>query len=172
MAASPGYIPRAWKRGFGYLIVGGWSVSSALLVLWVVLASLKTNRELFGKPWGLPANPAIANYAKVWKASHFDIYFLNSLLVVSLSVLARDRGRSGGLCLVPRPLPRPQGDPEFLCIWHGRAGSPAFHSARRHHDKAPSGGYADGAGYCLCRIVLAFHDLRIARVFLFFAVRA
>jgi ABC-type glycerol-3-phosphate transport system permease component len=88
MSASPGFIPRTWKSAFSYLIVGGWSASSAFLVLWVVLASLKTNRELFGKPWSLPANPAIANYAKVWKASHFDIYFLNSLLVVSLSVIA------------------------------------------------------------------------------------
>ncbi len=87
MSANIRSIPRAWKNAFGYLIVGGWSASSAFLVLWVVLASLKTNRDLFRKPWSLPASPAIGNYATVWRESHFDVYFLNSLLVVSMSVV-------------------------------------------------------------------------------------
>ena len=87
MSVTVGLIPRTWKNALGYLIVGGWSASSAFLVLWVVLASLKTNRDLFGKPWSLPANPAFGNYVKVWEANHFDVYFLNSFVVVSLSVI-------------------------------------------------------------------------------------
>jgi N-acetylglucosamine transport system permease protein len=77
-----------WKRAVGYFIVGGWCAFSVVMLLWVVLASLKTTRGLFSKPWSLPLDPAFGNYAKVWISSHLGDYFLNSLLVVTLSVAA------------------------------------------------------------------------------------
>jgi N-acetylglucosamine transport system permease protein len=81
-------IPRALKNAAGYTIVGGWSAFSLFFVVWVVLASLKSTRNLFGNPWSVPLNPAFGNYVKTWFVSRFGEYFLNSLLVVSLSVLA------------------------------------------------------------------------------------
>jgi N-acetylglucosamine transport system permease protein len=81
-------IPRALKNAAGYIIVGGWSAFSLFFVVWVVLASLKSTRNLFGNPWSVPLNPAFGNYVKTWFVSRFGEYFLNSLLVVSLSVLA------------------------------------------------------------------------------------
>jgi N-acetylglucosamine transport system permease protein len=80
-------IPRAVKNAAGYIIVGGWSAFSLFFVVWVVLASLKSTRNLFGNPWSVPLNPAFGNYVKTWFVSRFGEYFLNSLLVVSLSVL-------------------------------------------------------------------------------------
>jgi ABC-type glycerol-3-phosphate transport system permease component len=74
------------KRSLGYIIVGGWSLFSIALVLWVVLASLKTTRALFGSPWSLTTSPLFSTYAKVWVANRFGDYFLNSILVVSVSV--------------------------------------------------------------------------------------
>jgi len=81
-------IPRAWKNAFGYLVVGGWSAFSLFFVIWVMLASLKSTRTLFKNPWSLPSNPAFGNYLKTWVSSRFGDYFLNSALVVSLSVTA------------------------------------------------------------------------------------
>ena len=88
MKTKSSIIPRAWKNAAGYIIVGGWSAFSLFFVIWVVLASLKSTRNLFGNPWSLPLNPAFGNYVKTWFVSRFGEYFLNSLLVVSLSVLA------------------------------------------------------------------------------------
>jgi N-acetylglucosamine transport system permease protein len=88
MKTKSSIIPRSWKNAVGYIIVGGWSAFSLFFVVWVVLASLKSTRNLFGNPWSLPLNPAFGNYVKTWFVSRFGEYFLNSLLVVSLSVLA------------------------------------------------------------------------------------
>jgi N-acetylglucosamine transport system permease protein len=88
MKTKSSIIPRSWKNAVGYIIVGGWSAFSLFFVVWVVLASLKSTRNLFGNPWSLPPNPAFGNYVKTWFVSRFGEYFLNSLLVVSLSVLA------------------------------------------------------------------------------------
>ncbi len=76
------------RKLLAYLIVGGWSAFAILLVIWVVMASLKTTRGLFGSPWTLPTDPVFSNYAKVWISNRFGDYFLNSILVVSGSVLA------------------------------------------------------------------------------------
>ena len=87
MHFAPSTIGRsAAGRALGYAILGAWSLFTVFLVSWIVLASLKRTRELFSDPWGLPANALWSNYAKTWVNSHFDTYFVNSLLVVSISV--------------------------------------------------------------------------------------
>lgn len=78
---------RSWKTALAYLIVGGWSLFAVLMILWIIIASLKTTRSLFGAPWTLPSAPAFSNYVKVWISNRFDEYFLNSILVVSASVM-------------------------------------------------------------------------------------
>ena len=79
---------RWFKRGLSYLIVGGWSLFSVFFVVWVILASLKRNRELFGSPLSIPADPQWGNFVKTWVNNRFGDYFLNSLLVTSASVVA------------------------------------------------------------------------------------
>lgn len=75
------------KTGVAYLVLGLWCAFSVFLVLWVVTASLKSTRALFGHPWALPAKPAFSNYAKIWVSNRFGDYFLNSILVVGCSVI-------------------------------------------------------------------------------------
>ena len=79
---------RGFKRGLSYLIVGGWSLFSVFFVVWVILASLKRIRELFGSPLSIPADPQWGNFVKTWVNNRFGDYFLNSLLVTSASVVA------------------------------------------------------------------------------------
>lgn len=81
-------IPPPFKRFLTYLIVGAWSLFSVFFILWVILASLKSNRELFGHPWGLPHTPVWANFVKTWVGNRFGDYFLNSLFTVSASIIA------------------------------------------------------------------------------------
>jgi ABC-type glycerol-3-phosphate transport system permease component len=75
------------KKTIAYLILGAWCAFSVFLVLWVVMASLKSTRSLFGQPWSFPDKPAFSTYAKVWVSNRFGDYFLNSFLVVTCSVV-------------------------------------------------------------------------------------
>lgn len=52
---------------------------------WIVLNSLKTNKELFQDSLALPAAWQFSNYAKAWKMGLYK-YFGNSLLVSSVSL--------------------------------------------------------------------------------------
>lgn len=73
-----------------YVVLIGWAALSLFLLLWLVLSSLKTNQEVFGSPWALPATPveaAMANYGKAWGTSRIGDFLGNSLITTSLSVL-------------------------------------------------------------------------------------
>ncbi len=113
MPRTASSIATSTKKVIAYVIVGGWCVFSVFLVLWVIMASLKSTRSLFGQPWTPPIKPAFSNYAKIWISNRFGDYFLNSFLVVSCSVIlllivavpaayvlgsrTRGRGRRGSL---------------------------------------------------------------------------
>src|SRR5664279_1275526 len=77
----------SWLRQVpAYLFLGLWSFGTIFSIAWVVLASLKTNREVFRKPFDLPADPQWGNYAKVWTTSNVGQAFLNSVVIVGISV--------------------------------------------------------------------------------------
>ena len=58
-----------------------------LPMVFMVLSSLKTTREIFQRPFGLPANLAWQNYSVVWGAAHFSLYFRNSVIVTVASMV-------------------------------------------------------------------------------------
>lgn len=80
--------PRSVRNAIAYGVVGIWSAFSLFFVVWIVIASLKRTRDLFSSPLSIPSQPAVGNYVKTWQTSHFGEYFLNSLAVVSVSVIA------------------------------------------------------------------------------------
>ncbi|HLJ59125.1 MAG TPA: carbohydrate ABC transporter permease [bacterium] len=81
-------------RGPGGLVATGavqaLLVSNTLLVIlpmaFMVLSSLKTTREIFQEPFDLPSTLRWDNYAQVWNAAHFGIYFRNSVVVTVASM--------------------------------------------------------------------------------------
>ncbi len=75
-----GHIP-------AYLILGLWSLFTLFAILWVMLSSLKTTRELFADVWALPGKLHFENYVKALFAADLELYFLNSLAVVLTSVV-------------------------------------------------------------------------------------
>ena len=70
-----------------YLILGIWSLFTIFIILWVMMSSLKTNKELFTNVWALPTKLHFENYTKALFAVDMEYYFLNSLVVVLTSVL-------------------------------------------------------------------------------------
>lgn len=75
-----GHIP-------AYLILGLWSLFTLFIILWVMLSSLKSTKELFADVWALPGQLRFENYVKALFAADLNIYFLNSLAVVLTSVV-------------------------------------------------------------------------------------
>lgn len=69
-------------------------VTYALIVVypmfWVLCTSLKSNKDIFLDPFGLPSMGDLqwSNYAQVWTAGSFGNYFFNSVIITSLTVLA------------------------------------------------------------------------------------
>ncbi len=64
-----------------------WCLFSVLGFIWILITSLKTNRELFKNAWGLFTEPQWDNYASIWTSFKLSRNFLNSIYVVSLSVI-------------------------------------------------------------------------------------
>lgn len=72
-----------------------WVIFILFVLGWIMLASLKTNQELFNGFWRLPETLQWGNYYKAWVQSDLASYFLNSVIVVTVSVL--------GIVLVSAP---------------------------------------------------------------------
>lgn len=54
-------------------------------LLWMVISSIKTNKEFFTDPWGFAAVPQWIHYAQAWKSGIAN-YFLNSVFVTVATV--------------------------------------------------------------------------------------
>jgi ABC-type glycerol-3-phosphate transport system permease component len=67
-----------------YAVLTLWAAVTIFILLWLFSGSLKSNVEIFGSPWALPADPSGAakqNYSAAWSTAHMGIYFVNSVLV-------------------------------------------------------------------------------------------
>ncbi|MEV1286215.1 carbohydrate ABC transporter permease [Micromonospora sp. NPDC049679] len=62
-----------------------WAVIVIVPILWTFLASFKNTTEIFSSPWTLPGELRWENYSRAWTKAHVGTYFLNSVIVVSIS---------------------------------------------------------------------------------------
>lgn len=79
-----GWIERFGGGGLVWLL----AVFNVAVAVWMLLASLKSTREIFARPWGLPAHWLWSNYRDAWEASNFGPAFLNTVLVVAGTALS------------------------------------------------------------------------------------
>lgn len=56
-------------------------------ILWVVLGAFKTNEEIFGSPFTLPASWRFDNIAMAWEIGNFSRYILNSAFITIGSMI-------------------------------------------------------------------------------------
>lgn len=56
-------------------------------LLWMVSASLKTNKEIFSGLGLLPADPQWENYVRAWEQARIGQYFLNTVVITLSSVI-------------------------------------------------------------------------------------
>ncbi|MFG3442357.1 carbohydrate ABC transporter permease [Nonomuraea sp. NPDC047897] len=62
-----------------------WTVLTVVPILWTFLASVKSEDEIFGDAWSLPATLRWDNFARAWEQAHIGQYMLNSVIVVAFS---------------------------------------------------------------------------------------
>ena len=73
--------------GLAQALLGANTLLVVLPMVFMVLSSLKTTREIFQRPFALPAVFRWDNYAEVWGAAHFAVYFRNSVIVTVASMV-------------------------------------------------------------------------------------
>ena len=99
-------------RWLSYFVVGTAAAVVLLPLVWVVLTSLKANNEIMAGPYVWPGILQFANYARAFGKAGIGAYFLNSILLVVISMallmllivpaaysIARIRFRGAGLLL-------------------------------------------------------------------------
>ena len=57
-------------------------------IFWVVSMSLKPNDQIFQDIWGLPQTWAFDNYVRAWEASQVGRFFMNSVIITTITILA------------------------------------------------------------------------------------
>jgi N-acetylglucosamine transport system permease protein len=62
-----------------------WTVLVVVPILWTFLASVKSEDEIFGDAWSLPAALRWDNFQRAWENFHIGQYMLNSVIVVTFS---------------------------------------------------------------------------------------
>jgi N-acetylglucosamine transport system permease protein len=72
---------------FSHAVLISWAVLTAYPLLWAVLSSFKSDDEILTDPWGLPSAARWQNWSRAWQSAHIGRYFLNSVLVVALSLI-------------------------------------------------------------------------------------
>jgi len=81
---------RPVKRQMGDRTVGAishtaliaWVLIVCAPLLWVLVSSFKTTKEVLGSPFTLPANWNFDNYVSAWTSAGIGTYFVNSVIVV------------------------------------------------------------------------------------------
>ena len=66
-----------------------WSLIVIVPLLWVVLSSFKTTKEILASPFTLPAHWSFDNYAHAWTDAGIRQFFLNTVIVVGVALVAR-----------------------------------------------------------------------------------
>lgn len=81
-----GYSARRWA---GRIVLYGLLTLFALVALipflWMVTASLMTLGETLNRRW-IPLVPQWENYAQAWRVAAFDQYFMNSVIITSVTI--------------------------------------------------------------------------------------
>ncbi len=73
-------------NGLAHIALFVWALATAGPLIWVLLASFKSNTEIFlGKPFALPEHFSFKTYTDAWSEAHIGQYFINSVIVVAIS---------------------------------------------------------------------------------------
>ena len=73
--------------GVTHAVLVFWSIIVIGPMLWTLMTSFKTTREIFASPFSLPDSLQLENYANAWTDAGIGKYFLNTVLVVGSALV-------------------------------------------------------------------------------------
>ncbi|MCA1305945.1 carbohydrate ABC transporter permease [Microbacterium esteraromaticum] len=73
--------------GLSHGVLAIWSIVVILPMLWTLVGSFKTTKEIFASPFGLPADWNFDNYVNAWVKNNFGGMFLNTVIVVGVALV-------------------------------------------------------------------------------------
>ena len=79
-----------WKKELrllpGYLIVTAWVALTAIMLFWIIAASLSTSKEIFtGQVLNFESGLHWENYVTAWNVQNVSVYFFNSLIYATVA---------------------------------------------------------------------------------------
>ena len=72
--------------GMSQVMLMAWALLVILPLLWMVMTSFKTDREIIFDPWALPETMQWNNFTRAWNEARIGDYFQNTIIVVGFSV--------------------------------------------------------------------------------------
>jgi ABC-type glycerol-3-phosphate transport system permease component len=94
VTAQPVVVPpprKFWTdgkvAGFSHASLIVWVVIVCLPLIWVLISSFKTTKEVFASPFNLPANWNFDNYISAWTTAGIGTYFFNTVVVVGSALV-------------------------------------------------------------------------------------
>lgn len=63
-----------------------WAVMVIFPFLWMIMTSLKTDREILTDPFGWPGAFQWENYERAWTTANIGTYFFNTIIVMAMSL--------------------------------------------------------------------------------------
>ena len=63
-----------------YIVLIAWALVNFLPIIWVALAGLKTDVEIFTQPFALPGEWKFENYLIAWERAHIGLYLTNTVI--------------------------------------------------------------------------------------------
>ena len=69
-----------------HVVLAIWSIVVILPLLWTLFSSFKSTAEIFSSPFTLPSSWDFTNYINAWTKHNFGQMFLNTIIVVGVSL--------------------------------------------------------------------------------------
>ena len=70
-----------------HVVLGFWSLLVIIPMLWTLMSSFKTSKEIFASPFKLPASWSFDNYVSAWTTVGIGRWFLNTVVVVGCALV-------------------------------------------------------------------------------------
>lgn len=76
-----------WVHWAVAIVIGLFVLIRVYPLVWLVISAMKDNASIFMQPWGLPKTITFEPFQTAWIQGHLGIYFTNSVIVSSFSVI-------------------------------------------------------------------------------------
>ncbi len=86
-ASKPGFFTDRTVATIAHVALIAWVVIIIAPLLWVLMSSFKTTKEIFASPFTLPADWNFDNYVSAWTTASIGTYFFNTVIVVGSALV-------------------------------------------------------------------------------------